>query len=254
MSENNVWSAVVLGGGDPGDPFAAKHGVAVKALIELEGRPMARYVLEALRASGRVRRIVYVGPVNAALSDLIDVNLPDAGSLLANLEQGVAALPQDARALVVTADVPMLTPEQVRSVLDEAPRAGLVYPIVRRADCERTYPGVKRTYARLREGSFTGGNLFLLEPKLVGLFLPQLRRVLELRKHPVALAGLIGPGVLLRLLLGRLSLDQLEKRVSDILGVPARALITAHAAVGTDVDKDADLALARAVLQSRPSL
>ncbi|GAA0513111.1 nucleotidyltransferase family protein [Deinococcus depolymerans] len=248
----------MLGGGDPGDPFAAAHGVKVKPLIPVAGEPMALHVLRALRGSGRVGRVAYVGPTTPALDLLIDGRVTDHGTLLSNLEAGVdalraAGLRPGERVLVVTADVPMLRAEEVRSVLDAAPPgAGLVYPVVRREVCEAAYPGVKRTYARLRDGTFTGGNLFLLDPALIGQFLPRLREVLAARKAPLKLAGLIGPGVLLRLVTGRLSVAALEAKVSALLGVPARALITPHAAVGTDVDKDADLTLAEAQLTGRP--
>ncbi|WP_045233662.1 nucleotidyltransferase family protein [Deinococcus pimensis] len=239
------WNAVVLGGGDAGDPFAVGHGVPVKALIDLEGRPMAAYVLRALRESGRVDRVAYVGPLGEGMAELVDLNLADAGSLLANLEAGVNALGPQARVLVVTADVPLMTGEMLRDVLDAAPDVGLVYPVVTRAACEAAFPGVKRTYARLTEGTFTGGNVFLLDPTLVSRFLPRLRTLFALRKRPVALAGTIGWGVLVRLLVGRLSVRELERRVSAILGVEARALVTGHAAVGTDVDKEDDLKLVR---------
>ncbi|WP_119672851.1 NTP transferase domain-containing protein [Deinococcus sp. RM] len=252
------WSAVVLGGGDPGDPFAAAHGVNVKPLIPVAGAPMALHVLRALRGSDRVGRVAYVGPTTPDLDALIDIRVTDHGTLLSNLEAGVEALRDlglapGERVLVVTADVPMLRPQEVRDVLDSAPTdAGLVYPVVRREVCEAAYPGVKRTYARLKDGTFTGGNLFLLDPALIGQFLPRLREVLAARKAPLKLAGLIGWDVLLRLLTGRLSVQRLEEKVSGLLGVKARALITPHAAVGTDVDKDADLTLADAHLRGTP--
>jgi GTP:adenosylcobinamide-phosphate guanylyltransferase len=252
-----TWSAVVLGGGDPGDPFAAAHGVPVKALIPVRGEPMALHVLRALRASGCVSRVAYVGPTTPAMDLLIDERVTDHGTLLSNLEAGVEALASAGltpgeRVLVATADIPLVTPEGLAEVLRAAPAdAALVYPVVRREDCERAFPGVKRTYARVRDGSFTGGNVFLLDPRLVGQFLPRLREVLAARKAPLRLAGLIGPVVLLRLLTRRLTVAELEARVSAILGVPARALITAHAAVGSDVDKEADLRLAGAHLSER---
>lgn len=239
------WNAVVLGGGDPGDPFAQAHGQKVKALIELHGQPMAAYVLRALRDSGMVGQIAYVGPTTPEIDALIDIRVTDRGSLLGNLEAGIAALPQTARVLVATADIPMLTGEQVRDVLQAAPAdAALVYPVVRREDCEAAYPGVKRTYAKVRDGTFTGGNLFLLDPALVGQFLPRLKEILAARKAPLKLAAIIGPGILLKLLTGRLTVRDLEEKISATLHVPARALITPHAAIGTDVDKDSDLQLA----------
>lgn len=245
------WSAVVLGGGDPGDAFAAAQGVAVKPLIPLHGAPMAAYVLQALRGSGRVHQIAYVGPTTPAIDPLIDLRATDQGTLLGNLESGLEALSQAGlhpgeRVLVVTADIPMLSAEQVQDVLDTAPAAaGLVYPVVRREACEAAYPGVKRTYARLKDGTFTGGNLFILDPALVQQFLPRLRDMLSARKAPLRLAGMIGAGTLLRLITGRLTVEGLEAKVSDLLGVQARALITSHAAVGTDVDKPDDLTLAQ---------
>ncbi|MFC3831328.1 MULTISPECIES: NTP transferase domain-containing protein [Deinococcus] len=260
MSEPETrWSAVVLGGGDPGDPFAAAHGVNVKPLIPVGGIPMAAHVLHALRGSGRIRCVAYVGPTTPEIDALIDLRVTDVGTLLGNLEAGLEALAATGsapgeRVLVATADIPMLTGDHVRDVLDSAPpEAALVYPVVRREVCEAAYPGVKRTYARLKDGSFTGGNLFLVDPALVGQFLPRLRDVLAARKAPLRLAGLIGPGVLLRLLTGRLTVHALEETVSGLLGVTARALVTPHAAVGTDVDKDADLILAAAHLGSPAS-
>ncbi|KEF33913.1 nucleotide-diphospho-sugar transferase [Deinococcus sp. RL] len=251
------WSAVVLGGGDPGDPFAAAHGAAVKGLIPVAGEPMALHVLRALRGSGRVGRVAYVGPTTPAMDPLIDERVTDHGTLLSNLEAGVDALggpglAPGERVIVATADIPLVTATQLAELLDAAPAdAALIYPVVPRAVCEATFPGVQRTYARLREGSFTGGNVFLLDPRLIGEFLPRLREVLEARKAPLRLAARIGPGTLLRLLTRRLTVPELEAKVSAILGVPARALVTPHAAIGTDVDKESDLALAERVLAQR---
>lgn len=249
------WSAVVLGGGDPGDAFAAAHGVNVKPLIPIHGQPMAIYVLKALRDSGVVSRIAYVGPTTPEIDILIDTRTTDHGTLLSNLEAGVEALTRaglhpNERVLVVTADIPMMTAAQVTDVLRTAPRdAGLIYPVVRRRDCEEAYPGVKRTYATVRDGTFTGGNLFILDPTLIGQFLPKLRELLAARKAPLKMAGIIGPGILLDFITRRLTVKKLEDKVSQLLNTPARALITPHAAIGTDVDKDADLQLAAQHLQ-----
>jgi hypothetical protein len=65
--------------------------------------------------------------------------------------------------------------------------------------------------------------------------------VVALRKRPLALARLIGLDILLKLLLGRLSLHELEARARRILGVEARALVTPYPEVGVDVDQEEDL-------------
>lgn len=246
------YQALILGGGDIGDPLAVAHGVPVKGLVEVAGEPMALRVLRAVRGSGRVARVAYIGPTTPEMDALIDLHLPDAGSLLNNLTAGLAALGQQSgRALVVTADIPMLTSAELSDVLDKAAAqasAGLLYPVVTREACNAAFPGVKRTYVRVKDGTFTGGNLFVFDPKLVGEFLPKLRAVLDARKAPLQLAALIGPSVLLRLVTGQLTVRGLEEAVSRLLGVEARAIITPHAAIGTDVDKPTDLALAEAYL------
>ena len=212
-----------MAGGE--EAWARKYGVRSKALVPFRGRPMAEWVLEALRGAGLPA--VYVGE-NPGLSPAPRLTLPDQGSLLANLEAALAHV--DGRVLVATADIPHLTPE-----------AALVYPIVPKEAVEARFPGNRRTYARLKEGTFTGGNLLLLDKALFFQALPLARRVVALRKRPLALARLIGLDILLKLLLGRLSLPELEARARRILGVEARALVTPYPEVGVDVDKEEDL-------------
>ncbi len=201
-----------------------------------QGRPMAEWVLEALKGAGL--SAVYVGE-NPGLSPPPRLTLPDRGSLLDNLEAALAYV--EGRVLVATADLPHLTPEAVRFMLERAPEAALVYPIVPKERVEARFPGNRRTYARLREGTFTGGNLLLLDKALFFQALPLARRAVALRKNPLALARMVGLDILVKLLLGRLSLLEVEARAKRILGVEARALITPYPEVGVDVDREEDL-------------
>lgn len=235
-------TAIVLGGGDASDAVAKQFGVPVKALALIAGQPMAAHVLRALR-SGGVERIVYVGPVTAALEGLIDAQIAARGTMLENLQAGLAQIGDAERVLVATADIPLLTAEAVRDVLTRDPATGLVYPVVNMLDSEAMFPSGKRTSAKLREGRFTGGNLFLLEPRLVNDFLPRLEFVLANRKNVIRLAGMFGLGTLVKLALGTLEIAELEGNVSRILGVPAKALVTKYAEIGFDVDKPDDIAL-----------
>ena len=248
------FDAVVLGGGRPGDPLAVAGGAPVKALIELGGLTLAERVLAALRASGRLGRIAYVGPTTPAVEALADALVPDAGGLVDNVYAGLAALRGARRVLVATADLPLLTPEAVRDLVDRDPGAAVVYPIVRDTDAERLVPGGRRTYARTIEGRFTGGNLFLVDPSALERARPRVREVLAKRKNVPALAGMIGVGTVLRLLAGRLRIEEVEAAASRILGAPARALLTSFAEIGTDVDRVEDLAWARRALESSPAV
>lgn len=229
--------AIVLAGGRSDDPLAQKFGVASKTLVPHQGRPLVEYTLEALTQAGL--DIIFVGP-QAALNPPPNISLPDRGSLIANLEAGINAA-RGEKVLIATGDMPFLSGEAVRWVLQNAPQAGFVYSIIAKKTIEQRFPKMRRTYARIREGSFTGGNIVLVDTKLFFTALPLLKRALELRKNPLALAQMIGFGTLLRVLLGQADIAGLEAKVSQIIGVPARALITPYAEVGVDIDKEEDL-------------
>ncbi len=235
-------TAIVLGGGDASDAVAKQLGVPVKALALIAGQPMAAYVLRALRDGG-VQRIVYVGPVTSAIKGLIDAHVPAEGTMLENLQAGLNAIGDAKRVLVATADIPLLTSAAVRDLLSRDSGVGLVYPVINMIDSQAMFPSGKRTSAKLKEGRFTGGNVFLLEPRLVNAFLPRLEFILHNRKNVLRLAGMFGLGALVKLALGTLEIAELERTVSRILGVPARAFITTYAEIGFDVDKPEDIAI-----------
>src|SRR5690606_30328389 len=131
------------------------------------GRPMLAYVLDALRSAGAVETVVVVGqpeplaPVTGAGVTLV---APGA-TLVDNLRRGFAALDGAERFLAVTSDVPLLTAAAVDDFVARARAAGgaFHYAVVTRENYEAAFPGSRRTWVRLRDGTFTGGNLFLAE-------------------------------------------------------------------------------------------
>lgn len=227
----------MLAGGKAEDPLAKRFSVPAKALVPYRGRPLVEYTLEPLAQAGL--GLVYVGP-QVPLWPEPRVMLSDRGGMLENLEAALAEA-QGEKVLVATADMPFLTAPAVRYVLEHAPSAGLVYCAVPKEVVEGRFPKMRRTYARLKEGSFTGGNLILLDKTLFAKALPLAKRAVALRKNPLALAQMIGLGTVLRFLLGTLTVGDLEARVSRILGVPARALMVPYAEIGVDLDKEEDL-------------
>ena len=238
ISPNSV-SAVVLGGGR-NDVLAQGAGVASKALLPYEGRPLVAYVLDALRGCPEVRRIVYVGEADEVVAPQVERTVPAGETFIESLTVGVEAaleLMPDAPVLVTTADLPWLRSEAVAAFLQEARGADLAYPVIPKETAEAQFPGQRRTFVRLRDGRFTGGNMMLLSPRMVPVLLPFAERAYQGRKNPVVLARLFGFDFIVRLLLGRLGLRAIEARAERILGLPVRALTTRHASIGADVDK-----------------
>ena len=230
--------AVVLGGSDRADPLAQEVGVAAKALVPIGGRPMASYVLEALRESEAVSAYLYVGSATPELHALATQTLVSGKSLTASLRAGLEAAEalNPERILAISADLPWLTARTVDTFVQDAPPAAAVYPIIPKEVAERQFPGQKRTYANLKEGAFTGGNAILLEPRILTTLLPFVDRAYEGRKNPLSLARLVGVRFALKLLVGKLAVTDLERRIGEILGMSVRAVQSRDAALGADVD------------------
>jgi hypothetical protein len=124
----------------------------------------------------------------------------------------------------------------VRSFLAEAPDADLVYPVVPEEVAAAAFPDQRRTYLRLRDGRFTGGNAVLLRPPAVAPLLPWVDRAFQARKRPLQLAAMVGWGTLASILRGQASLPDIEARVRALTGIDARVLIASDAAIAADVD------------------
>jgi molybdopterin-guanine dinucleotide biosynthesis protein A len=242
--------SVVLAGGDPGDPLAAEAGVASKALVPFAGRPLADYVVAALEASSWASEIIYVGPecpsLDARRLRAIPAGKDFTHSLALGLGAALAVAP-DAPVLVVTGDLPWLTPEAVDRFTAAAAGAGFAIPLVPERAALDAFPHQRRTFVRLRQGRFTAGNLMLVEPGLVGSLLDLSDRVYRARKNPLALARLVGPGTVAALLLGRADLTRLERLASERLGGIARAVVSEDACLAADVDRGEHLSQPRQV-------
>jgi hypothetical protein len=232
-----------VAGGKADDRFRAATGVENRALAPVAGRPMAVWVLEALAAAETVDRIVLVGAEGLTDAPGARQRLRGGTDLIDTIEKGLGACPGAPFVLLVSADIPALTAEAVDAFVREALAAGadFVYPIIPRAANEARFPGMKRTYLRLAEGTFTGGNMWLVRPEAVQRRRDLIRRAYAARKRPWRLAAMIGWGILWRLWRGRLTVAEVEAALSRLLGASARAVVTEHAELGADLDQAGDL-------------
>ena len=175
--------------------------------------------------------------------------------MIDTLFAGVASLaPDETRLLVVTADVPFLTTDALTDFVARARMTGenveFAYPVVPAARCEARFSGMKRTTLRVAEGTYTGGNVALLDPAFLRRSDAVLRQAYARRKSVGALAQMLGPGIIFRLIASRalprlLTIGQLETAVGGVLGgAVARAIVTDYAEIGADVDKPEDIPIA----------
>lgn len=252
-----VFDALVMAGGGKGESLAEQEGVANKAFIPINGKPLLAYILEGLSRAPSIKNIVVVGPVED-LSELQKAGysftlIPEAGSMLDNAAAGLAAVEQTQHCLIVSGDIPLLDEVVVEAFLKlcEPFDADFYYPILSRESCEGRFPETKRTYVRLQEGTFTGGNIVLLKPAWFFNNRHRLEIFIASRKKPLKLLRMLPPLFIIKFFLRRLKVADLEQKMSELMLLKARAVPCDLVAIGTDVDKPSDLAVIRKAICGR---
>lgn len=245
---------IVLAGATKPSDLTQSEGVHNKAFIQIHGQAMLSYVVSALQQVAQIEKIVLVGPALEIQtlfkpSDTLIV-VAEGKTIVENLQRGLAALSSTKPCLIVTADSAFLTCLAVENFLAACQpyTAAIYYPIISRSDIEHRFPDVKRTYVKIIDGEFTGGNALLVDPVRLEQVMPQINRFFTLRKKPWRLAAVFGIDLVLKFFTKRLTIAQLEKRFATIFSVPGQAVILSDAELGTDVDKPEDLELARKYL------
>jgi GTP:adenosylcobinamide-phosphate guanylyltransferase len=248
--------ALILAGGAAPPELAAATNCSERALIEIGGQPMIVRVLEALRGTSQIDEIAVVGAestLQAARDAQSGVTqIAAAGRMVDNLTRGLQALSSPA-VLVCTCDIPFATPATFDELLRRAAerKLELAYPIVRRATSEAAFPHGERTYAKLLDGEWTGGNAVLIPRHIIGRASALIDAAYNARKNPLALARILGPGFLMKLLSKRLSIAETESKAGQVLGCHAGAVEMQDAAIAFDVDKPDDLRMVQSVLAPR---
>jgi len=247
---------IVLAGARNDGPLSTASDAVYEAEIEIAGRPMVWYVLKALHQIASIERIVVVGPVQRLSEPLqeMDCQIVEGGkSMIESLENGLAAIGNSSAVLVATCDIPLITAQALEDFIARCGEreAELYYSVVSRDDNDKLYPDVQRTYVRLRDGIYTGGNIVLVKrPAMVGELKTILDQAIAFRKQPVKMVRLLGLSFLVKLVAGRLTIAEIENRVRKMLHLDGACIISPYPEIGIDVDKPSDLELAKRVLNS----
>ena len=251
-----MYDAIILAGGENSERLSQFSSQSYEAMIEIAGKPMVTFVVDALAATPQVERIFIVGPVKqlANCDFPQNVTLVEGGSTIVDtIKLGMEALGHQRKVLVVTADIPLLTPAAIGHFLSQCAEVevDLYYPIVSKETNNRHFPGNKRTYVRFKDGTYTGGNVFLVNPAIVTHCLLVAGQMIDNRKNPFKLCRLLGWGFVFNFLIGTLSLNKVKERVADLLGITGAVIQSPYPELGIDVDKPSDLELVRTTFTFR---
>ncbi|HWJ68884.1 MAG TPA: NTP transferase domain-containing protein [Sphingobium sp.] len=246
-------TVLILAGSRPeGDPLAAHEGLPAKALIPLHGPPMLARVVAAVRAAGENAIMVSASqPTVTALACSLGCAVAPARD--GPSESAAEAFRQcGAPMLLTTADHALLDPQWVRHLIaSHPPGADISVLLARRETIEQAAPGTRRTYLRFADGQWSGCNLFYLATPAAGAALDFWRQVERDRKRPWRIAARLGPGLLWRYWLGRLTVHDAIVRLGQRAGLRAAVVESPFGLAAIDVDSPADLALVRTLIARR---
>ncbi len=235
---------VLPAGGRIAGDFAQQAGVEVKALIRLGGETILRRTMEAFRRTGRVGRIVVVGPevaLEEARAAGADGTVIEGATGPENIFRGLMWLRASgglaSRALISATDLPFLTPEAINSYLDACPPgADIAVPVLTRAAFEARFSGSQNIYVPLRDGAITIGCVFQIHPDVLLRNRIHIERIFAARKSQFQTARLVGWRIVAGLATRRLTIPMIEARCGQILGCTGVGVPNSPPELGFDID------------------
>lgn len=241
--------AVVLAGDNEDRKIQQGTIIPNKAFIKINGRNMVSYVLDCYTKTKALAGVGIIGPPDK-LGKLEQGVVPIAqrGSMVDNVVAAADTF-KDGWLLLSSCDIPLITSEAVEDFLSNCHGADMYYPLVVKEDCDKVFPEMQRTWVKLRDGVFTGGNMVLIRTSKVYTAAKPAGDFFAARKSPVQLASLVGISTLVKLVLRTLTIAEVEQKMAKILGISCKAVSTSYPEIGTDVDKESDYNLISAKLK-----
>lgn len=261
LTDEFTVTALILAGSRPGkDPVAEYTGVACKVLAIVGGERIIDRVLRATQGAKTIGSRMLCGPVwgivrdDSVLLALIEScqigwEEPQRGPS-GSVQKFLETHPQDLPLLVTTGDHALLTSEIVDYFVKAASGLGVdvVVGLTSYALVKQAFPLSKRTVLRFGKEEFCGCNLFLF-------FNPQAIRLVQFwgnleqdRKRPIRLIGHLGLFMVIRYLLGRVTLRECLDYVGKRFDLRIREVLLPFPQAAVDVDKPEDIHLVEKIL------
>jgi len=250
--------AIVTAGGipQPEDPlYIYSHGDS-KALIDVAGKPMIQWVLDALGDAKQVDNVIVVGL--SAKSGITCRKplyyLSNQGRMLSNIVVGVNKSLELNRknkyVLIVSSDIPTLKSEMVDWLVNTCmeTKDDLYYGVCPKDVMEARFPDSKRTFTHLKDMDVCGADMNVVHVNMAKEHLDVWEALIVRRKNPVSQAVVMGLVTSFLLVTRQLTLDDAVSRVCDRIGIKGRAIVWPYAEACMDVDKPHQLEMLRADL------
>jgi GTP:adenosylcobinamide-phosphate guanylyltransferase len=239
--------ALISAGGIPKPDESLYHYTqgGNKALLDLCGKPMIQWVLDALSGSALIDHVFIVGlPTNSQLVCKHPMTLiENHGDMIENVHAGAKEILRQAPLteiiLLISSDIPAITSEMIDWMIKkvEGQPFDVFYSIVERKIMKMRFPESRRTYSRLKDIELCGGDVHALRPSIATRNNPLWENILAARKNPLKQAWLVGFDTLFYFITRQMDLENAAIFLSNKLGIKGKAVVLPYAEMGMDVDK-----------------
>ena len=257
---DDAFCAIVLAGQRAGrvDPLADAYGVANKSLVEIDGAPLIRHVVDALAATpvlSRLRIVVEPSSVDAIRAALrVPVEFVPAADNLADSVYAAAAGVTEPM-LVTTSDNVLLSPGAVRATLQAlSDGAEVSLALATEASVKAAHPDGQRRFYRFADDAYSNCNLYAFAGTGATKAAESFRSGGQFAKKPLRMIAHLGPINLALLLMGKLTLRGAIRRLSRRFRLKVEPVVLPDGAHAIDVDNPRTYACAEEILRRRREL
>ncbi|HEY8344452.1 MAG TPA: nucleotidyltransferase family protein [Bacillota bacterium] len=235
--------AVILAGAEG---ISGTGELSYKAGLSLGNDTMLGKVIDVVSKIKSVERIVVVG-AESLLKEKERKKvwriIAPGKSFFANLEQGILSIPGEEEVLVVASDLPLITSQACADFITKcrSRQADVYYPVIPKELYENAYPGSERTYIKLSDGVYTGGNMVLMKTSFFRRHRKLIRLAINLRKRPWILALYFGLGFWGKFARKSLTINDIEEIIKKKYKFRGAAIISHYSELGFDIDSQEDL-------------
>lgn len=239
---------IVPAGGIPerGDPLYATTQGGYKAMLDIAGKPMIQWVLDALSQAPSVQRVAVVGlpPITALDCEKPLIMLPDTGDMVENVRVAALELAHTdggaKKALVISTDLPAITAEMIEwlvACVEEGDHDLYGFAIERKV-LEALDRDERRIFAHLKDVEVCLADVAGLKTAFAGnIEHPLWQQLAEARKSPMRQAAVLGYDVMFLLTLRQQSIEEVEASVNRRLGVNGHITLCPYPQLAMDVDR-----------------
>ena len=235
-----------------------------KALLDIAGKPMIQWVLDAVSEAKSVGHVAVVGLAQSEVEGLdgsVELSckkpmsvIPNHYNLVENLRAGARKIlelnPSTEYVMTCTSDIPMVTPEAFDWIVEhhaQTSRHEFYMTMITKEAMMKRYPGSKRRTERFTDIEARGADIMVVEPRIIlqGGIADTLKK---LRHNTWNQLMFVGFDTLLLISLRRLDLAGFTKRLAKKHGLDWSPLLCPFPEIAMDVDFPPELELARRVL------